>query len=138
MFYPKKVQKDKIKIYLEKIFYSLERDPENHVDIEFKDELKYLYKKFVNNGNQACNTKQNQSLHSTLNNLARNNWIIICRFDKRNGVAILNEHDYFIKLDSIIMDTTKFVEVPVIDNHAHSIITTENSVGYYIKKYLKV
>ena len=47
------------------------------------------------------------------------------------------ENDYFNKLDLAIIDTTKFVEVPLTDHHAYPIITKENSVGYYIRKYLK-
>ena len=56
---------------------------------------KYFYKTFVDNSNQNYNTRQNQSLHSTLNNVARDKSIKICWFNKENGVAILNGHDYF-------------------------------------------
>ena len=36
---------------------------------------------------------------------------LICRFDKGQGIAVLNSDDYVKKLHSIINDTSEFIEI---------------------------
>ena len=67
---------------------------------------------------------------------SKNSSIKICKFDKGKGTAILNKKDYFLKLDDVIEDKSKFRK---IENKLkiHPIIRKEKSISYYIKKYLK-
>ena len=62
--------------------------------------------------------------------------IKICKFDKGKGTAILDKKDYFLKLDDIIEDKSKFCK---IENKSkiHPIVRKEKSISYYIKKYLE-
>ena len=48
---------------------------------------------------------------STVNDLKKRSDIKICRFDKGQGIAVLNSEDYIKKLQNIINDTSKFIEV---------------------------
>ena len=55
--------------------------------------------------------------------------------DKGRGVAVPNSVDYyFSKLDSIIYDSTKFIE---INEKEESKSHREQSIRYHIQKYLK-
>ena len=45
--------------------------------------------------------------------------------------------DHFLKLDEIIEDDSKFIEVTLQDGVIHPIIQKENSIAYDIKRYLK-
>ena len=83
-----------------------------------------------------CCSRTNRSLHNSLKSLSTNNNIKVCRFDKGNGVVLLNTIDYYDKLDSIINDQTKFTEIPFAEKQ-HPINAKENSTEYYIRKYLK-
>ena len=44
--------------------------------------------------------------------LIRNESITICKPDKGHGVVVLNSSDYHQKINDIISDTSKFVELP--------------------------
>ena len=44
-------------------------------------------------------------------NLSKDSDIKVCKFDKSRAVAVLNSIDYFSQLDSIIYDSTKFIEI---------------------------
>ena len=70
--------------------------------------------------------------------LSKDKSIKICKQDKRNGLVILNSNEYFKKLDEIILDQTKFVEVvPKRKSNIYPLISRETSIGKYIKKCLK-
>ena len=96
-----------------------------------------MVKRFTNDAERACSERTNQSLHRTLQSLAKNTDIKVCKFDKGNGLGILEAEDYFLKLDKIIKDGSKFIEVKLQDDTLHIIIQNENSIAYYAKKYLK-
>ena len=82
------------------------------------------------------NAHYNKSLHRTLRSLRKNNAIKICKFDKGNGTIVLNSSEYFEKLDEII-NTDKFIEIPISHNENHPIIKTENSIQYFLRKYIR-
>ena len=134
---PKTVQKDKIKTNIEKLLYSLKRNTDILIDDEIKDDIKFMVKRFVDNAKRACSNRANQSLHGTLRKLAQDSTIKICKLDKGNGIAILKTEDYYNKLDKIVNDTSKFMEVKLQDKAVHPLIQKENSISYYIKRYLK-
>ena len=50
---------------------------------------------------------------------------------------MLNSEDYYAKLDVIVKDTSKFVEINTENQSNHPIIAKERSIAYYIRKYLK-
>ena len=61
----------------------------------------------------------------------------MCKFDKGKGVALLNSEDYYAKLDVIVNDASKFVEIYTENQSNHSIIAKERCITYYIRKCLK-
>lgn len=134
---PKKVDKNEMKTNIEKLIYSLKKNTNLNIDDETKDEIKYLVKKFVEKGNRICSSRANQCLHSTLNKLSKDSTIKICKYDKGNGVAILNSGDYYRKLDNIIEDKTKFIEINHNLKNVHPCLQKESSISYYVRKYLK-
>ena len=133
---PKKVQKDKIKTQIEKLAFLLKRNTDVNVDDEIKDDIKFLVKRFVEEGTRACSTRQNQSLHRTINKLSQDSSIKVCKFDKGNGVAILQAEDYLSKLAKIVNDKSKFEEVNY-QSGIHPLIAKENSIAYYVRRYFK-
>ena len=133
----KKVKQDEVKTKVEKLVYSLKRkNPNIHIDDEFQDQIKFYLKTFLTEWNRLCSTNQSQSLHSIPCKLRQNENIKICQYDKGNGVVVLNSEDYYSKLDHIIDDPTKFMKV-ITDRKVHPIIAKQNSINYYINKYLK-
>ena len=134
---PERIQKNKIKTNVEKLVYTLKRNTDVTVNEELRDEFTFLVKRFTNDAERACSERANQSLHRTLRSLARNADIKLCKFDKENGFAILEGEDYFLKLDRLIEDGSKFIEVKLQDDAIHPIIQKENSIAYYVKRYLR-
>ena len=61
----------------------------------------------------------------------------MCKFDKGNGVLIINDYDYYAKLDDLILNTKKFTEITISDSKIHPIISKENSIVRFKKKNVK-
>ena len=99
------------------------------------DDIKFLVKRFTDDANRVCSERSDQSLHNTLRKLSNDFMIKVCKLDEGNGVAILESEDYYAKLDKMIDNKTKFVEIRQ-NTDIHPIIQKENSVSYYVKKYL--
>ena len=106
------------------------------VDEETKDEIKFLFKQCVDAVNRICSKRTNLSLHHTFNKLSQDSTIKICQYNKGNGLAILNASDFYTKLNSIVDDKTKFLEINY-DSNKHPTVTKENSITYNVKHYLK-
>ena len=66
---PKKLQTDDIKAQVEKLFYFINKE-NKLIDDNFKEEVKYMFKKFVNACKRICAHPKNAALHNTLKNLA--------------------------------------------------------------------
>ena len=96
-----------------------------------------MVKRFANDAKRACSERANQSLHQTLRSLARNANIKLCKFDKGNGLAILEAEDYFLKLDKIIEDGSKFIEVKLQNGAIHPIIQKENLIACFVKSFFE-
>ena len=103
---------------------------------EFVNQLRFLSSSYLCNAVNETNAHYNKSLHRTLRSLRKNNAIKICKFDKGNGTIVLNSSEYFEKLDEII-NTDKFIEIPISHNENHPIIKTENSIQYFLRKYIR-
>ena len=69
--------------------------------------------------------------------LRKDDSIKVCSFDKGNGVVILDSDDYYQKLDSIVLDKSKFKEIPVNPKKSHPIIAKENSIIRVLNRYVK-
>ena len=61
----------------------------------------------------------------------------MCIFDEGKGVAVLNSDHYYAKLEVIVNDTSKFVEIKAENQSIHPTIAKKRSITYYIRKYLK-
>ena len=48
-----------------------------------------------------------------LNNLVKNQYLVIQKADKGNNIVILNRSDYISKLSKILEDTSKFKRVNI-------------------------
>ena len=126
-----------LKIYAERLFLNIKgklKIPFFHEDT--KDQIKYLFQKFALNAEHQCASKRNQFLHRTLQSLSNNTDTKVCKLDKGRGVAILNSDDYNAKLDNILAHKSKFIKMNT-EQEIHPIITKENSISYYVRKYLK-
>ena len=62
---PKKLRTDDIKAQIEKLFYFINKE-NKLIDDNFKDEVKFMFKKFVNAGKRICAHPKNAALHNTL------------------------------------------------------------------------
>ena len=94
-----------------------------------------MFRKFIIIANCKCSTKRNQFIHRILCSLSDNSDVKICKFDKGKGVSVLNSNDYISKLNSIVNDKSKFIEVKI--GNSHPIIPKEKAINYYIRTYLK-
>ena len=135
---PRKFQENNVKANIERFIHGLKQKTKIKLDDDFKDEVKFLFKKFASNAERAISTRYNSAIHRTLGALSKDKSIKICKQGKGNGVVILNSNEYFKKLDEIILDQTKFVEVvPKRKSNIHPLISRETSIGKYIRKCLK-
>ena len=112
----KKVQKEKIKTNIEKLTYTIKRNTDITMNEDTKDDIKFLVNRFTDDANRVCSERSNQSLHKLsklyiLRKLSNDPLIKVCKSKKGNGVAILESEDYCAKLDKIVNDKTKFVEI---------------------------
>ena len=129
---PKKVNEILLKVDIEKLVSSITYDNNVILNVDFRDKLKSMVKSYVSQCNGLCSNKQNQSLHNTLRALGMNKLIKVCKYDKGNGVVVLNCIDYFDKLDIIILDQSKFEEIKWTEKEVHPIIVNENKIKGYL------
>ena len=105
-----------------------------NTDVTVKEELrnlfKFLVKRFTNDAERTCSERANQSLHRTPRSLARITDIKLCKFDKGKSLTIWEAEDYFLKLEKIIEDESKFIEVKLQVDAIHPIIQNENLMAY--------
>ena len=130
------MKKDQIKANVEKLIYNLKRHSDAQLNDEIKAELNFMVKKFSEDASSICSERVNQSLHNTLYKLSKNRNIRVCKYDKGNGIAVMNTEDYYGKRDEIVNYKSKFVEFKE-EAGIKAIIQKETSVTYYIKKYIK-
>ena len=64
--------------------------------------MKHSALKFCNTGKQLCRNFLYIQLHKILLYLRNDKSIQLCKFDKGNGVLIINDYDYCAKLDDLI------------------------------------
>ena len=136
---PKSFDRTKVKVYIEEAIDSLLwKTSETHVDFDLRDNIKKCYFDYERQGEKVCSSKKNQFLHKTLRNLARDKTICVCPYDKGTGVVIMDSSDYYSKLNEIVNDTSKFIMVDVDHTRpkTHPVVKKQNSVRYYVTKYI--
>ena len=133
---PKNFDNNTMKASIEQLAFSITKNENIKFDEDTLDEIKFSLKRFSTNAKKICSSHRNRALHKTLKNLSNDNAIKICKFDKGKGIAILDSSDYYSKLDSIVCDQSKFIQINQ-NTKVHLIISKEKSVTYYIRKYLK-
>ena len=131
---------DKIDIYiqvqLEKLINRLgQKVKYNHIQelrsalFDFHKSVKYL--------NSLPKQKQ---FNKAVKSIKNNGNIKVMKFDKGQGVAILNTKDYLSKLHKIVDDTSKF---SVVDSNSdnlmtnHPVIKNQNRLNYLLKNSVK-
>ena len=134
---PKKVDENGLKCNIEVAVCDASKKSNAKADSTFRDDVKFACHSFLNKCKQVCSTRYNYSMHRTLKKLAKDNSIKVCKFDKGVGVCIMNSDDYYTKLDTIVSDDTKFVELEMNDGTKPPWCVLEDSVQYYCNRYLK-
>ena len=56
---PRQVQKDRIKVAVEQLVYKLKRNTDVSLNLEIKDDFKFLLKRFMDDANRACSAREN-------------------------------------------------------------------------------
>ena len=84
-------------------------------------------------------TRLNQQFHKTLNNLSKDDTLTVTRYDKGNGVCLMNKKDYLEKLDKIVNDKTKFnvIEKSKRKNARHPILKRQEDIKKLIDNHVK-
>ena len=138
----KRVQK--LKTAIESCVNMSVKNNSNGVKLELRDQIKAATWKFLHDAKELCRKQRNVFMHRTLQNLANDKSIKVCRFDKGNGVAILDAAAYNEKLLSIVNDKSKFslVNFDINNQNMSSLkrapwIAKEDSIKYYINTYFK-
>lgn len=89
---------------------------------------------FLNSAKQFSRKKQNDVLHRTLRLSSKDDSIKVNKFDKGNGLLIINNQDYYNKLYDIVLDGAKFTDIRVDESKVHPIISKENPIVRFLKK----
>ena len=100
---PTRVNENKIKTEFESFFYQVQKYTSN-LDQQIQDELKTKIKRTCENYSKV---KVPYKFQHVIDNLSKNESIIIMRQDKGRGVTILDRKDYIEKCLNIL-DTTQF------------------------------
>ena len=134
---PKKIDEMSLRVEVEKLVSNIQYDVPVILNLEFKEKLKSLVKSYTSEANGICANKTNQAFHRTLRRLSANKEIKVCRYDKGNGVVVLNCKDYFDKLDTIVLDKEKFEEISFHESDVHPIITNENKIKDFLYRNIR-
>ena len=143
---PKRVDGERIQVEMERVYKSImekENGEEKSADqpLDATETLKGMRRltgNFINSGKTACSSKANQSYHKYLIALSRDDTISIVKFDKGNGICIMEKDNYLNKLDKIINDKNKFQIVESKRKNArHPIFRRKEKIKEEIKKHIK-
>ena len=133
---PKKICGNEVQVQIEKTMKSLVRHQGKPLDYDTKEHIKNEVHSFLKNARAVCSSRSNTSLHNVLTNLAKDDSIAICKFDKGNGVVILDKDDYNSKCLDILSDTSKFQKLKY-ENVATTILKKRKSLQNYVYRYLR-
>ena len=134
---PKNVNENGLKCNIEVAVSDASKKSGIYTDSTFRDDVIFACQSFLNKCKQVCSTRYNTSIHKTLKALSTDKSIKVCKFDKGVGVCVMNSEDYYTKLDTIVSDCTKFVELDMLDDNKPPWCVLESRVQYYCNTYLK-
>ena len=60
--------------------------------------------------------------------------IKLCKFDEGSGVLIINDFDYYAKLDDLLLNKRISTNITTSDGRIHPIIFKENSIVRFFNK----
>ena len=118
----------------------------NNIQLSFdkKNSIREATDRFIHEAVSLCNSKKNRNLHKRLRSLSNNKAIKVCKMDKGTGVVIMNDSDYYKKLDCIVNDTSRFslIDYNINTEKIHDCtlapwIQKADSVSYYCRTYIK-
>ena len=133
---PKQVNDADVKVQVEKLFKSIEKeDSDKKLSFESKDEVKVEIQSFLKNVRRICSSKTNRIFHNSIRKLSDDDSIVVCKFDKGNGVVLLNKDDYNQKCYEILSDSSKFKKLNS-DYMVDTILKKRRSLQNYVYRYL--
>ena len=132
---PRKIIDADVKVEIEKLMKSVTSDT-GPLNYDIKEDLKSEVHSFLKNSRRICSAKSNQSFHKTIKKLANDDTITICKFDKGNGVVIMDRCDYEQKCYDILSDTSKFKKLDS-SNITDTILKKQSSIKNYVYRYLR-
>ena len=137
---PPKVDDIHVKTEVEKLWHfnkkTISCSVDSHTEGEVKDNIRHSTMSFLNSAKNVCNSRVNQNFHRTLKTLKSDRSIKVCSFDKGSGIVIVNTEDYYEKLDQIILDNSKFQQIPD-SGKTHPIIRNERKIADFLKTNVK-
>ena len=125
-----------IQVQLERILYILGNSVHKNHTNSIGNSLNDFHRRIV----QMNSSPPQREFRNLIKTLRKRSDVKICRFDKGNGIAILDSSDYLRKLHSIIDDTTKFVEIQQDESDLkchHTVIKENSRMGDILKKEVK-
>ena len=100
----RRVQKEKIKVDIEKLFYLLKWDPKVTINDQVRDDVKFIFRKFITDSRGYVPHERTKHSTKHLKIQPKTTQLKFCLFDKESGVAVLDTNDYNAKLDATIGD----------------------------------
>ena len=109
------------------------------VTADFRDDMKGVFRSFVQSCRNVCSTRINQAFHSTVYGLSKNKDIVCVKYDKGNGICVMDTSDYLSKLDCIVNDEGKFAKIlpSTRKNARYPTIRRQEIVRDLIDKHIK-
>ena len=140
---PKKLNPEDIKVNQEKLYKRVSdlywRTNKTHLPHYLKEEMSGLTRNFLNSSKSKVTSTENQQLHKTLQNLSKDQSITVTRYDKGNGVCLMEKEDYLKKLDDIVNDRSKFeiVEKGKRKNARDPLLKQQDDVKKLLTKHIE-
>ena len=79
-----------LRVEIEKLIFNLTNEYNVLISSDFKEKLRAICKFFLSQANGFCSTRQNESFHKPVRGPKRNESIKVCRYERDNGVVVLN------------------------------------------------
>ena len=134
---PSKINIDQIRSNIEKATYTAKKRSGLQANQDFRHRIIHTVHSFANAARNICGARRNREKHCVLKKLAADGNIVYCKYDKGSGVCIMNSTDYFLKLDSIVMNRSKFKTVYIPkDPCKHPVVKKYDQIKRYVSKYL--
>ena len=142
---PAKVNGDQLRVDIEKFCKNLSSRYNNSEQSKpvitncTKDEIRCLTRNFLRSARSVCSSRRNSAFQKHLKALGSDNDIAVTKYDKGNGVCLMDKVDYLKKLDDIISDKSKFTIVlkGKRKNAKHPLLKKQDEILADLKTHLK-